>query len=173
MWRAIQRGDCGVQRLTGVPGIPDGLMLGATVDIEGEFPGQLKNIPASAARRPPRHWPTPGSTSAVSTVTGSAARSVLHMGDTDYVVRAELSLPRQADSARQRAVVAAMVAEHGLFDGSERLRPARPAVEQLHGMCERHDRHFEGGSRDPGWPVRHRTRRQLRSDSPPVCRRFL
>src|SRR6476620_5458465 len=45
IWRAIQRGDCGVRRLTNVPGIPDGLMLGATVDIEGEFPGQLKNIP--------------------------------------------------------------------------------------------------------------------------------
>src|SRR4029079_16987011 len=45
MWQAIQRGDCGVQRLTGVPGSPDGMMLGTTVDIEGEFPGQLKNIP--------------------------------------------------------------------------------------------------------------------------------
>jgi 3-oxoacyl-(acyl-carrier-protein) synthase len=45
VWQAIQRGDCGVRRLTGVPGIPDGLMLGATVDLEGEFPGQLKNIP--------------------------------------------------------------------------------------------------------------------------------
>jgi 3-oxoacyl-(acyl-carrier-protein) synthase len=31
--------------LTGVAGIPDGLMLGATVDVEGEVPGQLKNIP--------------------------------------------------------------------------------------------------------------------------------
>ncbi len=45
VWQAIQRGDCGAKRLTGVPGLPDGLMLGATVDTEGEFPGQLKNIP--------------------------------------------------------------------------------------------------------------------------------
>lgn len=45
VWQAIQRGDCGVRRLTGMPGIPDGLMLGATVDIDGEFPGQLKNVP--------------------------------------------------------------------------------------------------------------------------------
>ncbi len=45
VWQAIQRGDCGVRRLTGVLGIPDGLLLGATVDIDGEFPGQLKNIP--------------------------------------------------------------------------------------------------------------------------------
>jgi 3-oxoacyl-(acyl-carrier-protein) synthase len=45
VWRAMQRGECGVTRLTGVHGIPNGLLLGATVDIETEFPGQLKNIP--------------------------------------------------------------------------------------------------------------------------------
>src|SRR3954470_24770288 len=45
VWKAIQRGDCGVRRLRDVPGLPDDLMLGATVDTEGEFPGQLKNIP--------------------------------------------------------------------------------------------------------------------------------
>jgi 3-oxoacyl-(acyl-carrier-protein) synthase len=45
VWQAIQRGESGVRRLTGIPSIPDGLMLGATADVEGEFPGQLKNIP--------------------------------------------------------------------------------------------------------------------------------
>jgi 3-oxoacyl-(acyl-carrier-protein) synthase len=45
VWQAIQRGNCRVRRLTDVPGIPDGMLLGATVDIGGEFPGQLKNIP--------------------------------------------------------------------------------------------------------------------------------
>jgi 3-oxoacyl-[acyl-carrier-protein] synthase II len=45
VWQAIQRGECGVRRLTGIPSIPDGLLLGATADVEGEFPGQLKNIP--------------------------------------------------------------------------------------------------------------------------------
>jgi 3-oxoacyl-(acyl-carrier-protein) synthase len=45
VWQAIQRGECGVRRLEGVPGIPDGLMLGATVDADGEYPGQVKNIP--------------------------------------------------------------------------------------------------------------------------------
>lgn len=44
-WQAIQRGASGVRRLSGVMGIPDGLLLGATVDMPGEFPGQLKNIP--------------------------------------------------------------------------------------------------------------------------------
>jgi 3-oxoacyl-(acyl-carrier-protein) synthase len=45
VWRAIQSGRCNVQRLVGLQGIPDGMLLGATVDLEGEFPGQLKNIP--------------------------------------------------------------------------------------------------------------------------------
>src|SRR5436309_14362913 len=45
VWQAMQRGECGVQRLTGVPGIPNGMMLAASVDVDGEFPGQLKNIP--------------------------------------------------------------------------------------------------------------------------------
>jgi 3-oxoacyl-(acyl-carrier-protein) synthase len=43
VWQAMQRGESGVGRLTGVPGIPDGLLLGATVDIDTEHPGQLKN----------------------------------------------------------------------------------------------------------------------------------
>ena len=47
VWQAMQRGESGVGRLTGVPSIPDGMMLGAQVDVEGEFPGQLKNIPLS------------------------------------------------------------------------------------------------------------------------------
>lgn len=45
VWQAVQRGESGVTRLTGIPGIPDGLLLAATVDIDGESPGQLKNIP--------------------------------------------------------------------------------------------------------------------------------
>jgi 3-oxoacyl-(acyl-carrier-protein) synthase len=45
VWHAVQAGRSGVRRLTGLPGIPDGLMLGATADIDCEYPGQLKNIP--------------------------------------------------------------------------------------------------------------------------------
>lgn len=45
VWQAIQRGESGVGRLTGIAGIPDGLLLGASVDIDTDFPGQLKNIP--------------------------------------------------------------------------------------------------------------------------------
>ncbi len=45
VWQAIQRGESGVRRLRGIAGIPDDLLLGATVDIDTEHPGQLKNIP--------------------------------------------------------------------------------------------------------------------------------
>ncbi len=47
VWRSMQLGVSGVRRLTGIAGIPDGLLLGAPVDIDAEFPGQLKNIPLS------------------------------------------------------------------------------------------------------------------------------
>jgi 3-oxoacyl-(acyl-carrier-protein) synthase len=45
VWQAIQRGESGIGRIAGVYGIPDGMMLAAMVDVEGEEPGQLKNIP--------------------------------------------------------------------------------------------------------------------------------
>ena len=85
VWQAMQRGECGVQRLANVPSIPDGLMLGATVAIERDFPGQLKNIPlcrqtaAEALADARVFW-------------GGIDRDRFgcsigaHMGDTDYVV---------------------------------------------------------------------------------------
>jgi len=33
VWNAVRRGECGVGKLTGVHGLPDGLMLAATVDL--------------------------------------------------------------------------------------------------------------------------------------------
>jgi len=44
VWQAIQQGKSGVRKLTGLYGIPDGLVLGAPADIVPERPGQLKNI---------------------------------------------------------------------------------------------------------------------------------
>lgn len=85
VWQAIQHGKCGVGRLSGVPGIPDGLMLGATVEIDGEFPGQLKNIPlcrqtaAEALADARIHF--------ASVDRDRFGCSIgAHMGDTDYVV---------------------------------------------------------------------------------------
>ena len=37
VWQAVQRGESGVRRLTGIAGIPDGLLLGTTADVEAEF----------------------------------------------------------------------------------------------------------------------------------------
>jgi 3-oxoacyl-(acyl-carrier-protein) synthase len=45
VWRAAQAGTSGVRRMSGVMGIPDGMLLAAQVEIEGEYPGQLKNVP--------------------------------------------------------------------------------------------------------------------------------
>ena len=42
VWRSVRHGVSGVKRLTGIPHIPDNLLLGATVDIEPEVPGGLK-----------------------------------------------------------------------------------------------------------------------------------
>ena len=44
VWRAVQRGQSGVRVLRGLRGIPDGMMLGATVELEPEQPGQLKVV---------------------------------------------------------------------------------------------------------------------------------
>jgi len=44
VWQAVQQGHSGVRRLTGLPGIPDGLLIGAPVEIRSSRPGQLKVI---------------------------------------------------------------------------------------------------------------------------------
>jgi 3-oxoacyl-(acyl-carrier-protein) synthase len=45
VWRAVQQGRSGVRPLCGLQGIPDGLLIGAPVDIATEFPGQVRSIP--------------------------------------------------------------------------------------------------------------------------------
>ena len=44
VWRAVRNGKSGVRWLEGLDGIPDGLLIGAPVDIQPEHPGQLKVI---------------------------------------------------------------------------------------------------------------------------------
>jgi 3-oxoacyl-(acyl-carrier-protein) synthase len=44
VWQAVRAGRSAARRLEGLPGIPDGLLVGAPVDIEPEIPGQLKVI---------------------------------------------------------------------------------------------------------------------------------
>src|SRR5688500_16399722 len=48
-WAAVRRGRSGVRKLEGLDGIPDGLLIGAPVDIEPDYPGQIKVI--TLARR--------------------------------------------------------------------------------------------------------------------------
>jgi 3-oxoacyl-(acyl-carrier-protein) synthase len=48
-WAALRKGRSGVRRLEGLEGIPDGLLIGAPVDIQPDHPGQLKVI--ALARR--------------------------------------------------------------------------------------------------------------------------
>jgi 3-oxoacyl-(acyl-carrier-protein) synthase len=81
----MQRGESGIRRLTGVPSIPDGLLLGATADVEGEYPGQLKNIPlcrqtaAEALADARIHFPRVDRDRFGCSIGA-------HMGDTGYVV---------------------------------------------------------------------------------------
>ncbi len=85
VWRAVQAGRSGVRRMTGLAGIPDGMILGAPVDVEGEFPGQLKNIPlcrqtaAEALADARIHWPEVDRDRFGCSIGG-------HMGDTDFTV---------------------------------------------------------------------------------------
>ena len=45
VWRSVQAGRSNFTHLHGIPGIPDGEMIGATVEPPGWTPGQLKVIP--------------------------------------------------------------------------------------------------------------------------------
>ena len=42
VWRAVREGRTAMRRLSGLPGIPDGLLIGAPVDIELSAPDELK-----------------------------------------------------------------------------------------------------------------------------------
>ena len=44
VWRAVQRGQSGVRRLRGIPGIPNDLLVAATVDLPLRRPGELKTV---------------------------------------------------------------------------------------------------------------------------------
>ncbi len=44
VWRAVQRGQSGVRKLRGMPGIPDDLLIAATVDLPLRRAGELKTI---------------------------------------------------------------------------------------------------------------------------------
>jgi 3-oxoacyl-(acyl-carrier-protein) synthase len=84
VWQAMQRGACGVKRLTGLPGIPDGMLLAATVDVEGEFPGQLKNIPLCRQTAAEALWDARIHFGLIDRERFGCSIGA-HMGDTDFV----------------------------------------------------------------------------------------
>ncbi len=100
VWRAVREGRSAVRRLSGVPGIPDGKWLGATVDLEPDFPGQLKVIPL--CRRAAREalddaqlrWDRIDHDRFGCAISG-------HIGDTDFIVeragRGDLITPGKPD----------------------------------------------------------------------------
>ena len=91
------------------------------------------------------------------------------MGDTDYVIerlgRHDLIPPGKQPWLEQ------WLPEHGLRRRGNGVRSPRPAAEQLDRVRQRHDRDPESRPRNPRRPVRRRARRQLRSNSPALCRR--
>lgn len=80
----MQVGTSGVRRLTGIPGIPDGLLLGAPVDIATDFPGQLKNIPLSRATAAEALADSQIDLAAIDRDRFGCSIGA-HMGDSDYV----------------------------------------------------------------------------------------
>ena len=172
VWQAIQRGDCGVRRLTGVPGIPDGLMLGATGRRRRRIPGPAQEhsaLPAVGGRGAGRR---PHPFSAASIATASVARSAPTwatriMSSSGCGLQDQLIPPGKQPWWQQWLpnTACAMVAQ--------RLRPARPAAEQFDGLRQRHDRDPESGPGDSRRPVRPGAGRQLRSDPSAVRRRLL
>ncbi|MEK6248638.1 MAG: hypothetical protein N2C12_10695, partial [Planctomycetales bacterium] len=46
-WDAVRNGASGVRSITGLPGIPDHLLLGAPVDVNCPVPGQAKVVTLS------------------------------------------------------------------------------------------------------------------------------
>ncbi|MBX3413797.1 MAG: beta-ketoacyl-[acyl-carrier-protein] synthase family protein [Pirellulales bacterium] len=47
VWRAVRRGKSGIRSLTGIPYIPDGLLIGAPVDLAPDRPRRMKVIALS------------------------------------------------------------------------------------------------------------------------------
>jgi len=47
VWRSVRRGRSGIRSLTGIPHIPDGLLIGAPVDIAADRPRRMKVITLS------------------------------------------------------------------------------------------------------------------------------
>jgi 3-oxoacyl-(acyl-carrier-protein) synthase len=94
VWRAVCRGTSGVRRLTGIPGIPDGLLLGAPVDIADTPTGRLKVI--SLALHAAREAVADAGIDLPALDPDRAACAVSgHMGDTSSIATGHDTTPAQ------------------------------------------------------------------------------
>jgi 3-oxoacyl-(acyl-carrier-protein) synthase len=85
VWEAVRLGHSGVRKVRGVPGIPDGLISAAQVDVDNDFPGQLKNIPL--CRRTAREAIDDSRLELAFRDRHRVGCSISgHMGDMDYIV---------------------------------------------------------------------------------------
>lgn len=84
VWRAVRAGRSGVRSLSGLPGIPDGLLVGAPVDIEPDLPGQLKAITLCRRAADEAIWDARVDLAGLDLDRFGCAISG-HMGDTGYV----------------------------------------------------------------------------------------
>jgi len=84
VWQAVRHGRSGVRRLTGVQGVPDGLLLGATISGRTDRLGRLKPIPLCQTAAAEAIDDAQINLAAVNRDRFGVAVSA-HMGDTDYV----------------------------------------------------------------------------------------
>ncbi len=87
VWEAVRQGRSGVRSLTGLTGIPDHLMIGAPVDIEPDFPGQLKAVKLARIAAAEAVRDADVDMKSVNRYRFGCAISG-HMGDTSYVQHA-------------------------------------------------------------------------------------
>ena len=91
VWQGIQAGRSRVTPLTGLRGIPDGKLFGATVDLPVVIPGQLKVIPlCQMAAREAMQDSAIDLSQVEMTRFGSAIAG--HMGDTRWVAGADVEM---------------------------------------------------------------------------------
>jgi len=169
VWRAVREGRSSMRRLSGLPGIPDGMLIGAPVDIRSPVDDQLKCLRCATrvaeeamrdagirlgAIRPERFG------CSIKRSHGRRSFASARVGHGPFV------------SAHDDSLVGAMAAKLGLLAHRQSLSPARAANVAFHGVRQRLDRNTLRDARHSRWPVRHRLGRKRRGHRFAVRRRL-
>ncbi|MEZ6070646.1 MAG: beta-ketoacyl synthase N-terminal-like domain-containing protein [Pirellulales bacterium] len=165
-WEAIRQGVSGIRRVTGVPDIPDGWMLGAQADVAAEVPGELKVISMCRLAAREAIEDSGVDMSAVDRDRFGCAISG-HMGDDSFVAlsqgRPGCTRPvasRGIDSGCRQAPVSWLPTPGTYAVRVPGIRQPVPAASSR--SFRRCGRSVRGNATSPG--------RQRRGDSPAVCR---